>query len=97
MARQGRNFPLGRPRPRLGWPSTADMTAKLRRVIIAAKFKPLRPDQPKHGGPSYQPGWNWCGKCQCLFFANNATYSACPADAIFEEPHTTGGFAYSVL
>jgi hypothetical protein len=27
-------------------PSTADMTAKLRRVIIAAKFKPLRPDQP---------------------------------------------------
>ena len=28
-------------------PSTADMTAKLRRVIIAAKFKPLRPDQPK--------------------------------------------------
>src|SRR5271165_763989 len=28
-------------------PSTADMTAKLRRVIIAAKFKPLRSDQPK--------------------------------------------------
>src|SRR6266568_2194638 len=28
-------------------PSTADMTAKLRRVIIAARFKPLRPDQPK--------------------------------------------------
>ncbi len=28
-------------------PSTADMTAKLRRVIIAAKFRPLRPDQPK--------------------------------------------------
>jgi len=28
-------------------PATADMTAKLRRVIIAAKFKPLRPDQPK--------------------------------------------------
>src|SRR6266566_2415188 len=27
-------------------PSTADMTAKLRRVIIAARFKPLRPDQP---------------------------------------------------
>ena len=27
-------------------PSTADMTAKLRRVIIAAKFKRLRPDQP---------------------------------------------------
>ena len=26
-------------------PSTADMTAKLRRVIIAAKFKPLRPDR----------------------------------------------------
>ena len=28
-------------------PSTADMTAKLRRVIIAAKFKRLRPDQPE--------------------------------------------------
>jgi len=27
-------------------PSTADMTAKLRRVVIAAKFRPLRPDQP---------------------------------------------------
>jgi hypothetical protein len=49
------------------------------------------------GGPSYQPGWNWCGKCQCLFFANNATYSACPAAAIFGYPHKTGGLAYSVL
>jgi hypothetical protein len=28
-------------------PSTADMTAKLRRVIIAAKFKRLRTDQPE--------------------------------------------------
>jgi hypothetical protein len=28
-------------------PSTADMTAKLRRVIIAAKFKPVCPDQPE--------------------------------------------------
>jgi hypothetical protein len=37
-------------------------------------------------GPSYQPGWNWCSKCQCLFFANNAS-----------GPHTTGGFAYRVL
>jgi hypothetical protein len=27
-------------------PSTADMTAKLRRVIIAARFKAARPDQP---------------------------------------------------
>jgi hypothetical protein len=27
-------------------PSTADMTAKLRRVIIAARFKPSRPGQP---------------------------------------------------
>jgi hypothetical protein len=27
-------------------PSTADMTAKLRRVIIAARFKASRPDQP---------------------------------------------------
>jgi hypothetical protein len=27
-------------------PSTADMTAKLRRVLIAARFKPPRPDQP---------------------------------------------------
>jgi hypothetical protein len=48
------------------------------------------------GGPSYQPGWNWCGKCQCLFFANNATYSACPATD-FTGNHTTGGLAYSVL
>ena len=28
-------------------PSTADMTAKLRRVIIAAKFKRVCPDQPE--------------------------------------------------
>ena len=28
-------------------PSTADMTAKLRRVIIAARFKRLRADQPQ--------------------------------------------------
>ena len=28
-------------------PSTADMTAKLRRVVIAAKFKPVCPDQPE--------------------------------------------------
>jgi hypothetical protein len=28
-------------------PSTADMTAKLRRVIIAAKFKPVCPEQPE--------------------------------------------------
>jgi hypothetical protein len=27
-------------------PATADMTAKLRRVIIAARFKASRPDQP---------------------------------------------------
>jgi hypothetical protein len=27
-------------------PSTADMTAKLRRVLIAARFKPSHPDQP---------------------------------------------------
>ena len=27
-------------------PSTADMAAKLRRVIIAARFKAPRPDQP---------------------------------------------------
>ncbi len=27
-------------------PSTADMAAKLRRVIIAARFKATRPDQP---------------------------------------------------
>jgi hypothetical protein len=27
-------------------PATADMTAKLRRVLIAARFKPSRPDQP---------------------------------------------------
>ena len=27
-------------------PSTADMAAKLRRVVIAARFKATRPDQP---------------------------------------------------
>lgn len=27
-------------------PSTADIAAKLRRVIIAARFKPSHPDQP---------------------------------------------------
>ena len=48
------------------------------------------------GGPSYQPGWNWCHKCQCLFFVNNPTPSACPAGD-FAGPHATGGLAYSVL
>ena len=28
-------------------PSTADMTAKLRRVIIAARFRPVHPHQPE--------------------------------------------------
>jgi hypothetical protein len=36
-------------------PSTADMTAKLRRVIIAAKFKLLHPD-PKKSMPFGWPG-----------------------------------------
>jgi hypothetical protein len=37
-----------RPAPHrdCGWPSTADVAAKLRRVIIAARFKASRPDQP---------------------------------------------------
>jgi hypothetical protein len=48
------------------------------------------------GGPSYQPGWNWCSRCQSLFFANNAGKSWCPADD-FSGQHATGGFAYSVL
>ena len=30
-------------------PPTSDMTAKLRRVLIAARFKPYRPDQPTPG------------------------------------------------
>jgi hypothetical protein len=48
------------------------------------------------GGPSYQPGWNWCGKCQCLFYADNKADNWCPWD-FFNGPHTTGGFPYSVL
>jgi hypothetical protein len=48
------------------------------------------------GGPSYQPGWNWCHKCQCLFFANNVAGSACPYGD-FAGRHATGGFPYSVL
>ena len=39
-------------------PSTADMIAKLRRVLIAAKFRASRPDQPtlKKSTPSGWPG-----------------------------------------
>jgi hypothetical protein len=43
---------VGARRDRAPWyrsktqPSTADMAAKLRRVIIAARFKASRPDQP---------------------------------------------------
>jgi hypothetical protein len=51
------------------------------------------------GGPAYQPGWNWCSACQCLFYAANghAVESVCPATTYFNGPHKTGGFAYSVL
>jgi hypothetical protein len=48
------------------------------------------------GGPPYQPGWNWCHKCQCLFYTNNGTDGTCPAGD-FAGPHATGGLAYSVL
>jgi hypothetical protein len=50
------------------------------------------------GGPSYQPGWNWCSACQALFSEadGHAAKSACPAPA-YGGPHKTGGFAYSVL
>jgi hypothetical protein len=43
---------IGDRRSRAPWyatktqPSTADMAAKLRRVIIPARFRPSRPDQP---------------------------------------------------
>ncbi len=30
-------------------PSTADMTAKLRRVLIAAKYRPIHPSEPTQG------------------------------------------------
>jgi hypothetical protein len=40
-------------------PSTADMTAKLRRVIIAAGFKAPRPDQPT---PQKSVSCGWPGK-----------------------------------
>jgi hypothetical protein len=51
------------------------------------------------GGPTHQPGWNWCSACQCLFYAanGNAVESVCPATAYFGGPHKTGGFAYSML
>jgi hypothetical protein len=51
------------------------------------------------GGPSYQPGWNWCSACQSLFYAadGHAVESVCPAATVFGGPHKTGGFAYSVL
>ena len=39
-------------------PSTADMAAKLRRVIIAARFKATSPDQPtpESSAPDTKPG-----------------------------------------
>ena len=48
------------------------------------------------GGPPYQPGWNWCHRCQCLFYEPNQTDSWCPAKP-FGERHAAGGFPYSVL
>jgi hypothetical protein len=48
------------------------------------------------GGPSYQPNWNWCSRCQCLFYAPNVTDSYCPAKP-YGERHNAGGYAYSVL
>ena len=58
-----------------------------------------RPSISGTGGPSYQPGWNWCSACQSLFYAANghAVESVCPAATVFGGPHKTGGFAYSVL
>lgn len=55
---------IGDHRSRAPWyttkaqPSTADTAVKLRRVIITARFRPSRPDQPtsKKSAPSAWPG-----------------------------------------
>jgi len=47
------------------------------------------------GGIKYEPGWNWCSRCQGLFFATNYTSSYCPAKP-YGGRHTRGGDAYSV-
>jgi hypothetical protein len=50
-------------------------------------------------GPSYQPGWDWCSACQCLYYAADAhqVESVCPATPYFGKPHLLGGFNYSML
>jgi hypothetical protein len=47
------------------------------------------------GGIPYQPGWNWCSRCQGLFFATNYTSSYCPAKPTGGR-HNRGGDAYSL-
>ena len=48
------------------------------------------------GGPSYQPGWDWCSACQSLFYGKGKAAGCCPAAADWGV-HKGGGFAYSVL
>jgi len=48
------------------------------------------------GGPSYQPGWDWCSACQSLFYGQGQANGNCPASADWGN-HKGGGFAYSVL
>ncbi len=49
-----------------------------------------------NGGGLYQPNWNWCNRCQCLFYAPHVKNSYCPAIP-FGEHHNTGGYNYSML
>jgi hypothetical protein len=48
------------------------------------------------GGPSYQPGWDWCSACQSLFHGQGKAAGSCPGSANWGA-HKGGGFAYSVL
>lgn len=52
-------------------------------------------------GGAGQPGWEWCGQCQALWFFGNSTFGACPSPRDGRPGHwnigATGGSALYVL
>jgi hypothetical protein len=78
-----------------GWCPFKEVTGGGGHIESPSYSYELQYDLSGTGGPPYQPGWNWCSRCQGLFYATNMTESYCPAKP-FGGRHNPGGFAYSV-
>jgi hypothetical protein len=74
-----RGFNTGR-----GWGLCAANQEGLGHYDIGSRTYIL-PTSASSGG---QPGWRWCNKCQCLFFAGDGSLGGCPAGG---SHHLMGG------